>query len=111
MNHFKNIYNHKAPEYHHMVAAEDVEKNLLSTLEQVTPFIGKTILDLGTGTGRLPLLIADRACTLIGLDLHRAMLIENRFQREIISGDWELVQGDMQTLPLPSRWADVVFAG
>jgi len=111
MNHFKNIYTHKAPEYHHMIAAEDVEKNLLSTLEQVTPFIGKTILDLGTGTGRLPLLIADRASTFIGLDLHRAMLIESRFQREKISGDWELVQGDMQTLPLPSSWADVVFAG
>jgi len=111
MDHFKHIYSHKAQAYHHMITAEDVGGNLLPALERVTSFSGKTILDLGTGTGRLPLLLSDQDNILIGLDLHRAMLLENQAQREKAGGYWELAQGDMHNLPFPSRWADVVFAG
>ena len=111
MDHYQKIYAQKASEYHHMMSAEDVDGNLMSALERVTSFNGKIILDLGTGTGRLPLLLSDQDTRLIGIDLYRAMLIENRFQREKINGDWDLVQGNMQALPLPSRCADVVFAG
>lgn len=111
MDHFKHIYTHKARAYHQMIAAEDVGGNLLPALERVTSFHGKTILDLGTGTGRLPLLLSDQDTKLIGLDLHRAMLLENQAQREKAGGYWELVQGDMHNLPFPSRWVDVVFAG
>jgi len=111
MDHYQKIYAQKASEYHHMMSAEDVDGNLMSALERVTSFNGKIILDLGTGTGRLPLLLSDQDTRLIGIDLYRAMLIENRFQREKIKGDWDLVQGNMQALPLPSRCANVVFAG
>jgi ubiquinone/menaquinone biosynthesis C-methylase UbiE len=111
MDHYQKIYAEKASEYHHMMSAEDVDGNLMSALERVTSFKGKTILDLGTGTGRLPLLLSDQNTRLIGIDLYRAMLIENQNQREKISGVWDLVQGDMRKLPLPTRWAQVVFAG
>ena len=111
MDHYQKIYAQNASEYHHMMSAEDVDGNLMSALERVTSFNGKTILDLGTGTGRLPLLLSDQDTRLIGIDLYRAMLIENRIQREKISGVWDLVQGDIRALPLPTRWAQVVFAG
>jgi ubiquinone/menaquinone biosynthesis C-methylase UbiE len=111
MTAFLNIYQHHANAYHQMIAAEDVDRNLLPTIEQVTPLKGKRILDLGTGTGRLPLLYQDKAVQVTGLDLHRAMLCEAKAQRHQSNGKWGLVQGDMRSLPFPSDWYDVVTAG
>ncbi len=110
MDHFRYIYTHQAADYHLMIAPEDVEGNLLPALQQVTPLAGKRILDLGTGTGRLPLLLQGLAGQMVGLDLHAAMLQENQQQRRQVSGGWSLMQGDIRTLPLPSGWADVVTA-
>jgi ubiquinone/menaquinone biosynthesis C-methylase UbiE len=111
MDHFKKIYHDHAPSYHKMVSLEDVDQNLLPALERVTSFTGKRILDLGTGTGRIPLLTADLASQLVGLDLHRGMLRENRTQRDVVDGNWDLVQADMRILPFPDNWAHVVIAG
>lgn len=111
MNHFRHIYTHQAKNYHHMITPEDYEGNLLPALQQVTPLAGKRILDLGTGTGRLPLLFGGQAAQVIGLDLHAAMLQENQRQHEQAAGRWNLVQGDMRAIPLPGGWAEVVTAG
>lgn len=111
MDHFRHIYTYQADDYHRMITPEDHEGNLLLALQQLTPLAGKRILDLGTGTGRLPLLFSDQAAQVIGLDLHEAMLQENQCQRERGSGQWNLVQGDMRALPFLSGWADVVTAG
>jgi ubiquinone/menaquinone biosynthesis C-methylase UbiE len=111
MDHYKHIYSNKARDYHQLITTEDVDSNLLPALEQVISLSGKTILDLGTGTGRLPLLLSERNNRLIGLDLYRAMLLENWLQREKSHGDWDLVQGDMHDIPFAPRTADVVVAG
>jgi SAM-dependent methyltransferase len=111
MDHFKYIYTHRAAAYHRLIGPEDVDGNLGPALEQVTTFAGKRILDLGTGTGRLPLLVGGQAAQVVGLDLHAHMLGENQRQRKRANGDWSLVQGDMRALPLPSGWAEVVTAG
>jgi ubiquinone/menaquinone biosynthesis C-methylase UbiE len=111
MDHFEDIYAHRAAEYHQMIDAEDVDQQLLPTIERVTALRDKRVLDLGTGTGRLPLLIGGQAAHLIGLDLHRDMLEQNVAQRQLRRGRWEVVQGDMRYLPFPSGWADVVTAG
>src|SRR5262245_60575183 len=111
MDHFRHIYTHQADNYHRMITPEDHEGNLLPALQQVTSLAGKRILDLGTGTGRLPLLLSNQATQVIGLDLHAAMLQENQRQREREGGQWNLVQGDMRALPFPSGWADLVTAG
>ncbi|MCS6911520.1 MAG: class I SAM-dependent methyltransferase, partial [Anaerolineales bacterium] len=108
MDHFQYIYKSRAADYHTMIAAEDADGNLLKTIEAVTPLAGKRVLDLGTGTGRLPLLLAGRVKSLVGLDLHRAMLVENK---RLKTGDWRLVQADMRDLPFPDAYADVVTAG
>ena len=111
MEHFKYIYSHQAAAYHRLILPEDVDGHLLPALEQVTTFHNKRILDLGTGTGRLPLLLADRAAAIVGLDLHAAMLRENQRQRRQAQGEWSLLRGDMRALPLPTAWAEVVTAG
>ena len=111
MNHFINIYTNHAATYHQMIAPEDVEGNLLPAIERVTPVKGKRVLDLGTGTGRLPLLFASQTRQMVGLDLHAAMLQEQQKQRAQQRGIWGLVQGEMRFLPFPSGWAEVVTAG
>lgn len=108
MDHFQLIYASRAADYHAMIAAEDTDGNLFKTIEAITPLAGKRVLDLGTGTGRLPLLLAGRVAFCIGLDLHRAMLLENKRRK---TRDWGLVQADMRDLPFPDASADVATAG
>jgi ubiquinone/menaquinone biosynthesis C-methylase UbiE len=111
MEHFEAIYSSRADEYHRMIAAEDLDGRLLPAIERVASPRGKRILDLGTGTGRLPLLLGDHAAQMVGLDLHRDMLRQNIAQRLRHGGRWAVVQGDMRRLPFPSAWAEIVTAG
>lgn len=111
MDHFINIYQNQAEAYHRFIAAEDVDRNLLPALERITGLRGARILDLGTGTGRLPLLLEGHAAHVTGLDLHRDMLRENQRQNQKIAGTWTLTNGDMRALPFPSASFDVVTAG
>ena len=111
-DHFIDIYTAQAAAYHRMIAPEDVDGNLLPAIEKITSLRGKRILDLGTGSGRLPLLFfGSQAGELIGVDLHAAMLAEHQRQRQQRGGRWSLLQADMRRLPLPDGWADVVIAG
>lgn len=111
MDHFKYIYNHQASAYHRMISAEDIDGNLVPAIKRIADFEGKRVLDLGTGTGRIPLLLEDCAAQLVGLDLYMAMLRENMAQMRRRGGHWALVQGDMSALPFPEGWADVLIAG
>lgn len=111
MDHFKYIYTQRAADYHRMITLEDVEGNLLAALEHVTPLAGRRILDLGTGTGRIPLLLGQQAGQLVGLELHAAMLQENKHHRDRVEGNWGLILGDMRALPMPAGWAEIITAG
>jgi ubiquinone/menaquinone biosynthesis C-methylase UbiE len=111
MDHFIQIYSSRAADYHRMIAPEDSEGNLLKALQAIAPIRNQRVLDLGTGTGRLPLLLGREAKQVVGVDLHWDMLKENQRQRGQAAGRWGLVNGDMRVLPFPSGWADVVTAG
>lgn len=111
MDHFIHIYRNRAPEYHRLIAAEDVNGNLLHALQAAVPLSDASVLDVGTGTGRLPLLLHHQAGRIAGLDLHAAMLRQNQAQRSAALGRWGLVQGDMGHLPFPASSWKVTLAG
>ena len=111
LDHFQNIYAHHVDTYHRMIAAEDVTGNLLPAIETIASVGGKRVLDLGSGTGRLPLLLHHQAAKVIGLDFSLGMLREQQVQRQLVNGNWDLVQGDLRELPFPAGWADLVTAG
>lgn len=111
MDHFIQIYQTQADAYHRVIAAEDTDGNLLPALQNITGLRGARILDLGTGTGRLPLLLHKLAAKIIALDLHWDMLREHRNQRHLQAGDWPLIAGDMRALPIPAATFDIVMAG
>jgi ubiquinone/menaquinone biosynthesis C-methylase UbiE len=110
-DHFQHIYAQRAADYQRMIAPEDVDGNLLPALARVISLPGKRILDLGTGTGRFPLLLAPLAGHVVGLDLNAAMLREHDRQRDLAGGRWGLVQGDLRRLPFPSNSAEVITVG
>ncbi len=111
MDHFKNIYASQANKYHQMIAPEDVDGNLLTALQQIVPLENSVLLDLGSGTGRIPLLVHDLVSQVIPLDLNYAMLVEQQRQQQQVLGSWSLIQGDNRSLPFADNWADVVTAG
>ena len=111
MDHYIKIYTQQADIYHRMITAEDVDGNLLRALEAVTPLEGKRVLDLGSGTGRIPLLLYPIVDQVIGLDLHWGMLCEQQKQQDHLNQSWGLLQGDLRELPFPENWFDVATAG
>lgn len=111
MEHFEEIYASQAEAYHAMISAEDADGNLLPALNQIVPLRGKRVLDLGSGTGRIPLMIYNIAGQMAALDLNLPMLREQQKQRQKVSGEWWISQGDMRTLPFADDWAQIVIAG
>lgn len=111
MDHFINIYDNEAPNYHRFIAFEDVDGNLLKAITALTPLTGKRLLDIGTGTGRIPLLLRDTGAQMTGLDLHWGMLHQHAQQRAAVHGTWGIAQADMRALPVGPASADVVTAG
>ncbi|MGD2027833.1 MAG: class I SAM-dependent methyltransferase [Anaerolineales bacterium] len=106
-DHYIQIYERHGQTYHEMITFEDVEGNLRPALEAVTSFRGKAILDLGSGTGRIPLLFPETP--IVCLDLHMDMLREN--QRQQAPDPGILVRGDMRYLPFHESTFEVVTAG
>ncbi|MBI9043943.1 MAG: class I SAM-dependent methyltransferase [Anaerolineaceae bacterium] len=111
MDHFENIYANKAFEYHRMIEVEDVDQNLLPALQEITSLKNKTIIDLGSGTGRIPLLLSKIQKEIHALDLNRPMLLEQKRQRDMQAETWSLVEGDMRKIPYATNAADIVIAG
>jgi ubiquinone/menaquinone biosynthesis C-methylase UbiE len=111
MDHYQKIYANNAEEYHQMITVEDVDDNLSALLRDITSFDGKLVLDLGTGTGKIPLLVADVVKQIIGSDLNYPMLAEQNRVRQQTGGAWPLVNADNCHLPYPDDTADIVTVG
>jgi ubiquinone/menaquinone biosynthesis C-methylase UbiE len=105
------IYQSQAGEYHNLISHEDVDNNLLPAIQNITPLRGKRLLDLGTGTGRIPSLVESHASQIIGMDLHWDMLRVNSSERKKKGNSWDLLQGDYRFLPFQDRSFDIVAAG
>ncbi len=67
------------------------------------------VLDVGTGTGRMLQLLADRADRAVGLDASHSMLSVARANLERLGVQgWELRQGDVHSPPLERASFDLV---
>lgn len=84
-------------------------------LRMITPFSGKTVVDLGVGTGSLAFRAAELSApeTLVGVDFSSHGL---RISKEISRGErfantrFEPVMGDLERLPLADMSADVILS-
>ena len=87
-------------------AADTVESVILDTVG--TNRLGR-VLDVGTGTGRMLALLADRSDRAVGLDASHSMLSVARANLEQTgAANWELRQGDVNSPPLDAASFDLV---
>ncbi len=87
-------------------AADTVEAAILDVVGEHP--LGR-MLDVGTGTGRILQLLADRADRAVGLDASHSMLSVARANLERASvANWELRQGDVHSPPLDAASFDLV---
>ncbi len=111
MDHFQQIYRRSPAAYHRLIAHEDAAGALMPRLERLVPLHRRSVLDLGSGTGRFPLLLQTYDARVVALDLYAAMLHEQVRQRDQHGGRWPLVQADMRALPLAPAQFDLCLAG
>ncbi|MGA8255351.1 MAG: class I SAM-dependent methyltransferase [Nocardioides sp.] len=103
-----NIWNHPAT-YEVENRAVDPDGALWSAMRQAVDWSGRTVLDLGCGTGfHLPL-FASTAGEVIGVEPHHDLLqIARRRTRDL--SNVRLLPGAAQSIPLPDASVDVVHA-
>jgi ubiquinone/menaquinone biosynthesis C-methylase UbiE len=87
------------------IAESEVERAVIDALGSET--LGR-LVDIGTGTGRMIELLADRAIQAIGIDRSSEMLRLARVKLEAAGISSSLRQGDMYALPLADGSADSV---
>jgi ubiquinone/menaquinone biosynthesis C-methylase UbiE len=108
-----DVYRKKiADDYERLIACEDHEGNIPKTLFSIADFHGKTVVDLGAGTGRLSCMAAPLARQVVAVDYAPDMLrVAAEKLARIRADGWRIVTADMRELPLPDRCVDIVTAG
>ena len=109
---FDLIYARHAAEYHELVAAEDWRGNLPKAIRRIVDPAGRTVVELGAGTGRVTALVAPGASRVLAFDRSRSMLdqAEAGLSRLGIS-NVALGIADNRAVPLPDGSADIVIEG
>ena len=109
-DHFTSIYDRGAATYHELVRREDVERNLPAALRRIEDFEGKTVVELGAGTGRLTGILAPMAGRVMAFDRSRHMLDR---AAEHLSGfrNVSFAAAENLSVPLPDGSADIVIEG
>jgi len=108
----KDIYQSAAERYHALVDREDYEGNLLPAILSIDELVGKDVLELGAGTGRISCLIAPIANRLVATDISHHMLSYGKRRLEaLFLANWHLGLASHRALPLADRTADVILAG
>jgi ubiquinone/menaquinone biosynthesis C-methylase UbiE len=106
------IYQSEAEGYERLIRHEDYRGNLMRALQEIISPVGKTVIDLGAGTGRFTRAFTGSAGRIFAIDISSHMLTFARAKLVLgESGRWCLAVGDNRCLPLRSRFADIVIAG
>ncbi|MEV5003357.1 class I SAM-dependent methyltransferase [Nocardioides sp. LML1-1-1.1] len=105
-----NIWDHTAT-YELENRAADPDGRLWAAMEARADWSGRTVLDLGCGTGfHLPR-FAERAARVIGVEPHTGLcqLAQRRLRTRAVTNA-EVLPGAAQEIPLPDSSVDVVHA-
>lgn len=110
MSHFQDIYATEADTYHRLIAAEDAHGELAERIDQIAAS-AETIVDIGTGTGRLAIALCCAGKRVHGVDVAPGMLDVAASKLDECAGQWALSVGDARELPIADDWADAALAG
>ena len=108
----KQIYEEDAANYQRLIAREDYQGNLKDALEQIIHWENLDVVDLGSGTGRLAMMLAPLAQSMIALDLSPHMLgVAASRLSSLDPGKWLAAAADHRALPLQPQSVDLVLSG
>lgn len=108
----RQVYRGEAEAYDALISAEDCEGRLLPALEAIAPLEGRTVLDVGAGTGRLARLVAPFCARVVAAEREPHMLsVAKRHLESMGATHATCVAADARALPLPGGAFDVVTAG
>ena len=108
---YQQIYQSQAASYHQLVCREDFQERIRPAIWQICSPAGRTVVELGAGTGRLTRLLAPLAGQVLALDRSNHMLGIARTHLRSAGDHLSLAVADNRTLPLASGSADLVVAG
>ena len=110
--HFDQIYSARAHDYHELVSREDMQGNLPRALQETADFSGKTVIELGAGTGRVTRILAPLAGRVLAFDRSPHMLQQARaYLSEEIRRNVQLAEADNLAVPLPDSSAEILVEG
>jgi SAM-dependent methyltransferase len=110
---YKAIYENDADRYQELVAHEDYENNLLKTIDSLYPLNNNIeVADIGSGTGRVSFLLANRVRRVVGVEPSRGMRERAAsLKAERGAANVEFLPGGYDSLPLADGAANLVIDG
>ena len=110
--HFDRIYEARAHDYHELVSREDMQGNLPRALQEISDFRGKTVIELGAGTGRVTRILSRMAGRVLAFDRSPHMLEHARaYLSEEVRRNVRLAEADNLAVPLPDSSAEILVEG
>ena len=108
----RKIYQSEGDRYEAMVAREDHQRNIPRALDEIVNVDGLDVIDLGAGTGRLAVMLAQRVRSMRAFDASEEMLRVCR-ERLAASGltNWQVEVADHRSIPVKDHSADLVISG
>lgn len=108
----RQIYENDGDLYEALISREDYQGNIIKTLDEIISPDGLDIIDTGAGTGRLAMLLAERAKSIRAFDVSEEMLRVCRQRLELTGlSNWKTDIADHRKLPISDQSADVVVSG
>jgi ubiquinone/menaquinone biosynthesis C-methylase UbiE len=104
------IYDKQAEAYEAMVSRQP---DLSDIIHGIRPYEGLDVLDLGAGSGRLSMLLARDARSMICTDISEPMLdiLDDKLYEVYDSRNWTTVVADHRSLPVDSSSVDLIVSG
>ncbi|QOT11180.1 class I SAM-dependent methyltransferase [Paenibacillus sp. JNUCC32] len=104
------IYDKQAQAYEAMVSRQP---DLSELIHRVKPYEGLDVLDLGAGSGRLSMLLAADARSLICTDISQPMLdiLDDKCSEALDARNWTTMVADHRNLPVASSSVDLIVSG
>jgi len=106
----EQVYQTEVDAYEYMISRQP---DLTKYINEIQPFKGMDILDLGAGSGRFACSLAKQAKSMICTDKSESMLklLERKLKKQGLNRNWKTYVADHRELPIKDKSIDIVISG